>query len=192
MSPVVARALTISVLLVATASCRRNERPDAVMIPNAATDDSRWSRLVVHATLDTPVGLKISPGVALASGRANDGGLLPAPGFQRVDSFPVQRRCRRGSMCAVVVRPRLGAVVFAFDPVVEVDLAMPENGARVSFPRYRDPESTSAALAKVHEQSTAPSRCVWTRARSGRNACRERSQRKLLCGRPLHGHGAVS
>jgi len=153
--PAVARAFIIFALLAATVSCRRDERPDALMIPDAAADDSQWSRVVVHATLDTPVGVKISPGVALLTGRANYGGLLPAPGFERVDAFPVQRRCRRGSMCAVSVRQRLMTVVFAFDPVVEVDLAMPEDGARVSFPRYRDPESTSAALAKVYEQSAA-------------------------------------
>ena len=146
------RRLPLAIALLFSAiSCRV---PATAPAGPTATDD-RWSRVLIHASVEPPVGVKIVPGIGLVAGHANHGGTLPAPEFERVDAFPIERRCRRSSMCSLVIRNRLAAVLFAFDPVVEIDLLPSRDARKLAAVRYRDPRSTSAALGRVHERSTA-------------------------------------
>lgn len=129
----------------ATASCHP-------VAEETTRGDDGWTRVIIHSALDAPVGLTVSTGFALTGGRANPVGGLPT--VERVDGFPVERRCRRNAMCTIAVRNRLAAVVFAFDPVVEVVLS-PEGDRGLGSVHYREPGSVSAVLGEVHEQSTA-------------------------------------
>ncbi len=131
----------------ALSGCRATQSPDPV--------PEEWSRIVVHASVETPVDLRLSPGIALVAGSLNPGGELPVAPFERVDAFPVERRCRMQSACSLVMRDRLGAVVFAFDPVVEVDIRAPSGPRRLAEVRYRDAASVSAALAEINEHGGA-------------------------------------
>jgi hypothetical protein len=123
--------------------------------PTAVVENDEWSRIVVHASVEPPVELRISPGIALVGGNLNPGGELPVAPFERVDAFPVERRCRMQSACSLVMRDRLGTVVFAFDPVVEVEIGPPSGLMRRAEVRYRDPASVSAALAEINERGGA-------------------------------------
>ncbi|HET6583437.1 MAG TPA: hypothetical protein VFG69_08315, partial [Nannocystaceae bacterium] len=160
-------------------------RVPATAQADAHATDEGWSRIVVHAAVEPPVGVRIAAGVGLVGGWANYGGLLPEPGYERVDAFPVERRCARMSMCVVVIRNRMGAVVFAFDPVVEVELSPSHDARGLAFVRYRDPHTTSAALGKVYEHSSALEHaCQATRVerarRRERAAPRERALRQVV------------
>ncbi len=113
-----------------------------------------WSRVILHSSVQGPVGLVVAPGVALVAGRPNPGGELPRPPYERVDAFPVERRCPMLSVCKVLVRNRFAGTVFAFDPLVEVDIVPPPDGGHAAEIRYRDPTSLSAAMATINAQVT--------------------------------------
>lgn len=152
--------------------------------PPARLAEDGWSRVVVHTAVQPPAGLRITPGVALVGGRPNPGGELPIAPFERVDAFPAELSCRSQSVCTLVIRKRLMAVVFAFDPVVEVDIDMPSGPERPAEVRYRDPRSTSAAMAMINERSAAlESACrnsdIERAARRERAAPLERELRQL-------------
>jgi hypothetical protein len=114
-----------------------------------------WSRVVIHASMRPPVGLRLTSGAALTRGFANPGGELPLADVERVDAFPVGRPCRLGSVCTLWIRHRLMAVVFAFDPIAEVDIVPPSGKAQLAAVRYREPNSISAKLGDINERSIA-------------------------------------
>lgn len=136
--------LTSLALFVLSVGCHATVPPSTAR----QRDEPGWSRIVVRAPLELPAGLRMSPGVALVGSRANPGLQEPGP-FRRVEAFPVALRCRTPSVCTLTIRNRLSVAVFAFDPVVEVDIVPSSEhrgGARV---RYLDPQSVSAALAEL-------------------------------------------
>jgi thiol-disulfide isomerase/thioredoxin len=110
---------------------------------------SGTTTIVAHSALDPSAGISIREGVGIV-------GVSPShsAGVHRkatiVEKFPAELACPASSACVVVVRKRVLAVVFAFDPVVEIDIDRP---ARGGFPftlaRYRDEHSTSAALGTL-------------------------------------------
>lgn len=118
--------------------------------------DPRTSRIIVHSSMATPVGIRARPALAIAHGRP---GSVGTPGSSqpvtRVDRFPHTLRCELGTLCVVQVRNRLGALVFAFDPKVEIAVEVPADPDIHAVPRYLDRTSTSAALGEVLTRSTA-------------------------------------
>ncbi len=130
--------------------CHHERAPTTTLAPAA---DAGFSRIVVRAPIDPPVGMKVAAAVAIVGGYANPAGPMPPPDYARVDGFPAEGRCRTQSMCTVAFRKRWSAVVFAFDPVVEIELDPPAAGERSVRVRYADPSSVSAALGALSEVS---------------------------------------
>ena len=118
--------------------------------------DPGTSTIIVHSSMATPVGIVARPALAIVRGRP---GSVGTPGssqpMTRVDHFPHALRCELGTLCIVQVRNRLGALVFAFDPKVEIAIEVPADPETPAVPRYFDRTSTSAALGQVLTGSTA-------------------------------------
>jgi thiol-disulfide isomerase/thioredoxin len=112
------------------------------------------SRIVVHSTIDPPAGISIREGIGIvgpAPRSSASSGAKPTT-FAR---FPAELTCPMRTACVVVVRKRALAVVFAFDPVVEIDVASGERGFPFTLARYRDEHTTSAALGTLLREAFA-------------------------------------
>ena len=107
----------------------------------------------MHANQQPPVGIRISPGASIAAGHVNYGGTMPEPGLETAESLPFEGRCPRWSVCSVSLEGHSSAAVFAFDPVVEVELSPPRPPWPYPTVRYYDAASGSAALGKILETS---------------------------------------
>ncbi|HET6582538.1 MAG TPA: thioredoxin family protein [Nannocystaceae bacterium] len=141
------RALPGALLLFAL-GCRAPARPSPPHAP--AT-----SRIVVHSDLATPVEIAIRQGVGIDGLSAAMGGVAARPAkFAPLAAFPTELECPMRSLCIVAVRKRVVALVFAFDPVVEIDVT-PAPGERYALAEYRDADSESAALGSILATTSA-------------------------------------
>jgi hypothetical protein len=139
------RALALASLL--ALGCRGH----GSSVPPGAT-----SRVVVHSTIPAPVELRVREGVAIVGDDPSPAGSARAATPTAVAEFPAEVACRMQSLCVVVVRRHALAVVFAFDPVVEIEVERPAPTASPFVqPRYRDRRSTSAALGAVLRDASA-------------------------------------
>ena len=145
------RCAAFVTLAVVTVGCRATVPSSSAVAPG----EEAWSRIVVHASLDSPVELRLRPGVALVGGVPNAGGQMPLDPFERAATVPVEGTCRMRSVCTVEIHDRLVAIVFAFDPVVEIDVVPPSRKGDLAEVRYRDATSVSATLAEINERSAA-------------------------------------
>jgi thiol-disulfide isomerase/thioredoxin len=114
------------------------------------------SRIVVHATMDAPAGIAIREGVAISGASPSPAGKRDAKPLAAAEGFPAELPCPMRTACVVVVRKRVLAVVFAFDPVVEIDVSLPPPGpSPFVVPHYRDAKSESAALGALLRDASA-------------------------------------
>lgn len=130
----------LSVCLALGAGCRAH---GSSSVPGSV------SKIVVHSTIDPKAGISIREGLGIV-------GISPTSSAgvrgkrEIVSRFPAELSCPSNTACVVVVRKQVLAVVFAFDPLVEIDVPAP---ARGGFPftlaHYRDPHSQSAALGAL-------------------------------------------
>lgn len=175
----------LTLLLAVATGCRSQARTRS---PQA----SGTSRIVVHSTMATPVGITIREAVGIdglsatagsvaarppKSGRASDRG----DEFATIDAFPAELECPLRTLCAVAVRKRVVALVFAFEPEVEIDLEPATGPSPYVLVHYRDPTSESAALGSILAASSALRRaCESADARSLaelRDVLRKRAKR---------------
>ena len=151
-------------MLLGVAGCHK-ESPPPTTAPaeETAAADGEWSRIVVHAPVDTPVQMTVSPSVAIVVGSANMSGPMPRPEPELVEAFPAHGKCRAQSMCSVGLGRRMHGLVFVFDPVVEVEFSLPPGGGLVARVEYADRGSVSAGLADLFDVSSALARACLTR-----------------------------
>ncbi len=112
------------------------------------------SRIVVHSSIDPPAGISIREGLGIVGSAptysANSGAKRPL-----ATRFPAELTCPMRTACVVVVRKRVLAVVFAFDPVVEIDVDAGGRGFPFTLARYRDERTESAALGALLRDASA-------------------------------------
>lgn len=112
------------------------------------------SRVIMHSAIEGPVDLRINPVFSVGSTIPSLAG-SSATKYAAVPGFPVTLACPLRTACAIHIRGRLEAIVFAFEPQVEIDVLPPAKGSTHAPVRYRDASSVSAALAQVHTSGIA-------------------------------------
>jgi hypothetical protein len=114
------------------------------------------SRILVHSTIDAPAGISIREGVAILGAAPSPAGTRNRQPAAVANRFPAELPCPSRTACVVVVRKKVLAVVFAFDPVVEIDVRLPPPGpSPFALPHYRDATSQSAALGAILRDASA-------------------------------------
>jgi len=113
--------------------------------------------LEVHADWAAPLSLRTVQVGRLSGWRPQQSSRLDE---RTVEAFPAEVTCPLGSACLVSWgTPPVVGLVFAFDPRVAVELGdAVEVSGGMGFEaavHYRDPDSTSAALAEVYEGAAA-------------------------------------
>lgn len=139
----------LALLLGVASGCRAQGRTRP---PHSA----KTSRIVVHSTMATPVGITIREALGIEGMSASAGGVAARPPeFATIEAFPTELGCPMRTVCAIAVRKRVVALVFAFEPVVEIDLEPATGPSPYALVHYRDPSSESAALGSILAASSA-------------------------------------
>lgn len=136
------------ILGLALCSCAHAAAPESSAPPPSPVPTG-FSRVIVHSEIDTPVGLRIDPALAIGGGVPQLANAGPGSDFAKTDAFPQELLCPLRSACTVHVRNKLKVVVFAFEPTVEVTIGMPGSV------RYHAVDSLSAALGDALAQAHA-------------------------------------